>query len=320
MKKPTNKFYSDPTQHPEFEKTQAKWYKKLEAEGFEDIEDCKHGGYERTSTGKLLDANHGGRNLKQWSGSSVSLNAEDVNKNKDSSGVLDQLVTQPPNSPIVSSFPESLFKREEEFMNHPEFKKVCKSISSHGNSDMTSRKIAAIWISYCNGDSFRLIGRAHKIHNTTVMRTIRKLTEWLDFLDAEKGGKMDAKVVVRPCDLIKDVPFIYSTWRNSLFYDKKRNPSTAPTFFKAANRQLHEVLSSPSVRVNVACLEDDSDHIIGYAVLADTNIEFVYVKKDYRGNGIASVLTKGFSTVSNPQTKIGKAIVQKKSFAIKENK
>jgi hypothetical protein len=45
-------------------------------------------------------------------------------------------------------------------------------------------------------------------------------------------------------------------------------------------------------------------------------IEFVYVKIDYRKQGIAKLLTRGFIFVAKPTTKIGASIVKKNNLRI----
>jgi hypothetical protein len=68
----------------------------------------------------------------------------------------------------------------------------------------------------------------------------------------------------------------------------------------------------------VACLKDDPNFIAGCSVIIKNNIEWVYVKIDYRERGIAKILTKGFETVSEPTTKIGKAITFNHDLKIKK--
>lgn len=329
MKKPIKsktkpkRFYSDPVQDPDFEKEQAKWYAKLaktkdkNGEVFVDIEHATDAnGYFEHENRKPVDANHGGRGLKNWTGNSLSpalAPGQDGLAEGEADYLLDKLIQQPAEGPIINSMPEPLFQREEQFLEHPEFKKICKSLCKHGNAKLTPQKILGIWHSYVAGKSLRIIGKQFGIHNTTVMRTIKKMNEWLNFL-GDRSMPMEAKVVVRIYDSVKDNPFIYSTWRNSLYYDKKRDSSRSSEFYQAANKVIRGILANALVKV--ACLEDDPDHIVGYSVMQDGHVHFVYVKIDYRGSGIATILTRGLKTVAVPETKIGIAIVNNKKLTI----
>lgn len=80
-----------------------------------------------------------------------------------------------------------------------------------------------------------------------------------------------------------DKPFIFSSWRNHLYYSIKSPRPDSVKFFKDATILIQGCLDNfPCL---VACMEDV---IIGYYI-----DEFMYIKKDYRNQGIEEELLKG---------------------------
>ncbi len=128
-------------------------------------------------------------------------------------------------------------------------------------------------------------------------------------------------VTIRNYNPETDLPFLYASWKNSIWYDQ--NPGTQekpdPMFSRLMTKKIKLVLEKPDIQTRVACLKYTPEQIIGYSVNHGKTLEFVYVKIDYRKQGIGTLLVKGFREVVEPLTKIGKAIVKKKDLKIKEN-
>lgn len=272
------------------QKIQRQWYKKLK--GFDDIEDQRL------------------RLLKKWTGVPFVIEEENFIIN-----ILDQIQSQSPDTPVQSSWPEAYFVKEEEFLNHPDFESICENILKHGNNVITTKTMVKIWQSHCEGASLREIEKLYKIPNATVYRAIKKLREMISLMDLDKNEV----VIVRDHNPSKDDPLIFSTWRNSVWFDVHREEKIDPAFFRIKTKEIKTTLLSPNTQVKVACSKENPDHIIGYAILDNKTIEFVYIKIDYRGQGIATLLTKGFATVATPCTKIGSAIVKNHGLKTKEN-
>ena len=132
-------------------------------------------------------------------------------------------------------------------------------------------------------------------------------------MDGITLSEFELCVVRRPM-IEGDKPFIYSTWRNQAFYGAV-NPHTQPSkiFFKKMTVLIKEILSES--RPLVACLESDPDLVIGYSVSKGTHLYWVYVKKDYRNKGIASLLVpKDIVSGEWDQTLTGNAILKKKGL------
>lgn len=118
-----------------------------------------------------------------------------------------------------------------------------------------------------------------------------------------------------------DHPFIYATWRNSLWYDNPRPASEAENFFKQTSRRIRKLVNNPENHIQVAVLKDDPNLILGYAITSmedGINLEWVYVKADYRKKGIGGLVAGHFNTISQPETKIGCAIALNKKISIRK--
>lgn len=288
-----------------FQALQKEWYSKLSESGFEDAEDTGVKGFED------------GRPLKKWSGISNWIPFGD----EESFDILDLEKNQPPESPIISSWPEPFFSQEENFSNHPDFTRICVSICKHGNSKCTPETAIAIWSDYCAGNSERSLENRYGISDTAIRRILTQLTEWMNMMAAPEDESESApiKVIIRAFIPETDSAFLFSSWRNNLWYDEERDNKQSHAFYSATTKAIKRLLLSPTLKINIACSSQDPDHIIGYAVFTGTNLEFCYIKIEYREKGIATLLTKGFQTVSPPPTKIGQSIVSTHELKIKEN-
>ena len=290
-----HKFYAIPTQDPAFQGLQKQWYAVLKSEGFEDVESTEYADPP----------------LKRWS------------------GISSVYVTkfQPPLVAIISSFPESVYKEEEHFQSNPEFEYLCNTIgrrcSGAGRpSVMTPAVIRGIWIDYCNGGTTRAAELKYGVSDTTAFRVIHAVTEWMNLMDTRAEAETETSpttIIVRGYHHTMDSPIVYATWRHALWYDHTREESYSDEFYSATTKSIKKVLADPYTTVKVACAKEDPNFIAGYAVMNRDNLIWVYVKIDYRKKGIASLMSKGFKTVSEPATKIGKAIVESRKLTIKEN-
>lgn len=124
----------------------------------------------------------------------------------------------------------------------------------------------------------------------------------------------EVKVIKRAFNDQTDTAFIYSSWRKSLWFDKPRQEN-AEQFFRVATKKIRNIIKNQSCKISISCLSDDKAFIVGYSVGIKDTLEFVYVKIDYRKKGIATLLSKEFKKISEPETKIGRAIAYKKKLA-----
>lgn len=276
------------------QKIQKQWYGKLNKKKFNDIED------------PVL------RILKKWTGISNIIQDENSGKNID---LFDILVSQQPNTPIESSWPETKFSQEINLLNNVYFESICETLFNNGNNVVSKKSALKIWRLHCDGFSVRAISKEVGIYYASVFRAIKNLREVARFMD--DSSKI---IIIRDYNPGMDAPLLFSSWRNCLWFDAHPlDTKPNPTFFRMTTKKIHRLLKDPNTKVRIACLEDDPNAIKGYVALNNDTIEFVYVKADYRKEGIATLLTKGFKNISNTCTKIGKAIALKKNLKIKEN-
>jgi hypothetical protein len=106
-----------------------------------------------------------------------------------------------------------------------------------------------------------------------------------------------------------DDPFIFSSWRNAVWFDSNKTDKIDSDFYHKKTKEIRQCIEES--KVNIASLKSDPDFLVGYAVIKDQVVEFVYVKLDYRKQGIATILCRGLK-LGAPITKVGKAILRHK--------
>lgn len=115
-----------------------------------------------------------------------------------------------------------------------------------------------------------------------------------------------------------DLNFVYASWLRGLYYgDSVFSQMKKSDFMQHYQGFIEVILRSPGVRVKIACLKDDPGVILGYAVLTgDANgVHFVFIKKSWRGIGLARDLVPKDANLATCLTKVGLAIVKKKEWA-----
>lgn len=126
-------------------------------------------------------------------------------------------------------------------------------------------------------------------------------------------------VVLRPFNPKTDEPLIYATWRNGLWYGGKRDRALSAEFYANTTKKILDLIHDKRTQIRIACLSNDPDQMIGYSFMRGTHIIWLYVKIDFRKQGVGKLLTKGFESVSPVETKVGKAIVEQKKLVVQEN-
>lgn len=117
---------------------------------------------------------------------------------------------------------------------------------------------------------------------------------------------------IRLCNKEADLNFIYATWLRGLYYGNEWfNEINQHTFFQHYKHIVYRFLERSNSKINVACLKEDSDVILGYCVYEMPSLHWVHVKDAWRRIGIAKALIPpGITTVTH-LTKMGKSIKPK---------
>lgn len=113
-----------------------------------------------------------------------------------------------------------------------------------------------------------------------------------------------------------DLNFILVSWLRALrFGNDYFRDGDDRKYYEKYQLFIKELLNQKETFVNVACLTEDPDVILGYAVLAPPKLHWVYIKKAWRNLGLAKKLVEQFKieTVTH-LTKAGNAIRKKKGL------
>lgn len=107
---------------------------------------------------------------------------------------------------------------------------------------------------------------------------------------------MTDNVIKRPM-AESDLPIIYNGWPKGSWYSGVRGrKGDRAQWFVAFYARARAILKRADV--TIACLESDPDFILGYSIIDGETLEWIYVKEDYRKQGIARFLLKDKSVVA----------------------
>lgn len=119
-------------------------------------------------------------------------------------------------------------------------------------------------------------------------------------------------------DPLDDRRFVFTTWKNGIWFSEPRDERNYDEFNSLKSREINRILKRSNAKVTIACISDNLDQIIGYSVATGTHLHWIYVKEDYRKQGIGRLLAKGTVTISEPITKIAKVIASEHDLPIKD--
>lgn len=111
-----------------------------------------------------------------------------------------------------------------------------------------------------------------------------------------------------------DKNFILATWLRGLKYGNDWfNLIPSEIYFKTYQSILTKVLESSKISIKVACLKDDHDVILGYAVMNKdhTAVHWVFSKSAWRGIGIMKTLVPSTVLYATHITKVGLSLLKK---------
>ena len=91
----------------------------------------------------------------------------------------------------------------------------------------------------------------------------------------------------------EDKNFILSSFLKNYYSSMPGFKPESEVFFPNHQKQLEKLYSNGDIVVVVACLDDDEDLIIGYAIFGlDKTLHYVLVKESYKKMGMATRLIR----------------------------
>ena len=111
-----------------------------------------------------------------------------------------------------------------------------------------------------------------------------------------------------------DVNFILATWLRGAYYgDSWFSLVPKDIFMEKFKVTIETMLTSPNVKVQVACLKEDPSVILGYSAVSknDEAILWVFVKKAWREQGIGRSLVPEKPRYVMFLTEMGKMLLSK---------
>lgn len=107
-----------------------------------------------------------------------------------------------------------------------------------------------------------------------------------------------------------DKAFIYSTMLRGLYYGCEYfGQINKQTFFQNYAKVVDKLLDVADV--NVVCLSEDEDTLVGFAITRPNIVDYVFVKQPWRKQGVAKMLVATAPQYATHTTKPGAALIKK---------
>ena len=93
----------------------------------------------------------------------------------------------------------------------------------------------------------------------------------------------------------EDINFILDSWLKSYFKNQTGYKEDGKVFFSSHQKQIEKLFNDGRLVVQVACLPDDDDIILGFAVFGtDYSLHYISVKQSFQRLGIARMILRSF--------------------------
>lgn len=133
-----------------------------------------------------------------------------------------------------------------------------------------------------------------------------------------------SSVIIRSFKPASDSNFIFSTCSNGVYYGNiapKSIHTSRARWFNDFSKYLQKQLIDS--QIFIACMQDDPNIILGYSVVNNGILQFVYTKELFRKQGIATLLLRHHQpTGSNMvnMTRMGASILKEHPNLFKKKK
>lgn len=115
-----------------------------------------------------------------------------------------------------------------------------------------------------------------------------------------------------------DENMILATWVQGLYHSNQNEPWFASVpqyiFNEEYRKIIKQLLAKPGIEKRIACLNEDEDVVLGYAIFEGDTLHWVYVKSSWRRLGIARNITPKKIKWYTHLTPIGRSIAQTNQF------
>lgn len=110
-----------------------------------------------------------------------------------------------------------------------------------------------------------------------------------------------------------DTNFIYASWLRGLYHgDTWFGEIPKHIFMTNYHKVLELIIARPGIQIKVACLKEDPDVILGYAVIGNSSVlHWLFVKSAWRKIGIGKSLLPEKVTAVTHLTKLGRILMRK---------
>lgn len=109
-----------------------------------------------------------------------------------------------------------------------------------------------------------------------------------------------------------DRNFIFSTWLKGLRYGNDWfGLIESAAYYDNYQKVIERIVDAAETQMLIACLADQPDVILGYSVCRTDTAHYVFVKRSWRGIGIAKMLVKPSITTVTHLTETGRAVLKK---------
>ena len=163
-----------------------------------------------------------------------------------------------------------------------------------------------IWKEHSEGRENTEIAKKHHIGLGFVAKEIRKVR-------AKMLDKLDTVISLRE-GTPEDRTFVYATMLRGVYYGCPQMSLIPKAEFMSNYHQIvTNLLESPTAVLKIACLPDDPECIIGYALGDQRGIlHFIFVKTAWRKLGVAKALLKSLGPVKwvTILTRVGERLIK----------
>ncbi len=123
---------------------------------------------------------------------------------------------------------------------------------------------------------------------------------------------------IRPANS-QDYNFILATWLRGLYYGDSWFSSIPKHLFMDNYKRLaNATLTNPKIKIQVACLKEDPNVILGYSIVSadDKAVVWLFVKTAWREQGIGRSLLPHSPQYVTLLTGLGKTLLPKLSGCV----